>query len=138
MDNNKKIMQQKLLEYQLLQQHIENLQQQLQFLNQQVIEIAKLNEDLSSLENSKQGKEIFSQLGPGIYVKADLKESKNVLFNIGSGILVNKTVKEANSLLGKQQEEIFRSITELEEQFKKVFDRVQELQEEIKSLQASS
>lgn len=131
---DKKEIQQRLVEYQLLQQHIENLQQQVQILNQQSLELSKLNEALSDLEGFKQGTEIFSQIGPGIFVKANIKDTKEVLFNVGSDIFINKKVKEAVISLESQKIEISESVAKIEEQFKKAVSRILELQEEIQNI----
>ena len=131
---DKKEIQQRLIEYQLLQQHIENLQQQGTILSQQTLELSKLNDALIILENSKQDNEIFSQIGQGIFVKAVLKNTKEVLFNVGSDIFVNKRIKDANLIIENQQEEISKSLTRLEEQLKKAISRILELQEEIQNL----
>lgn len=138
MKDNKSIWQQKYLEYQLLQQHIETLQQQVDLLNQQNIEISKIKGSLSSLESLEPGKEIFSQIGPGIFVKANLKDVKEVLFNVGSDILVNKKIQDAISSLESQQQEISESNLKLEEQFKRVVSRIIKLQEEMQTLKINS
>ncbi|MEK6934468.1 MAG: prefoldin subunit alpha [Nanoarchaeota archaeon] len=134
MKDDQQILQQKFLEFQLLQQHLETIQQQIQLLNQQNLELTKLKDSLSDLENSKQGQKIFSQLGPGIFVKADLKQIDEVLFNIGSDILVNKSIKDAISIFDSQQKDIIKSNMELEGQFRKIVSRVIELQEDIQKL----
>ncbi|MBI2499251.1 prefoldin subunit alpha [Candidatus Woesearchaeota archaeon] len=131
---DKKEMQHKIIEYQLLQQHIENLQQQGSILNQQNLELSKLSDALTNLENSKQDRDIFSQIGQGIFVKAVLKDTKEILFNVGSDIFINKKVKEASLILENQQREISESLIKLEEQLRKAISRILELQEEIQNL----
>ena len=127
-------MQQKFVEYQLLQQHIESVQQQLQALNHQSSELSNLKEALSNLNNSKSDQESFSQVGPGIFVKSTVKETKEVLFNVGANVLVNKKTPDAVLSVEDQEKEISNSITELEDQAKKIISRIMQLQEEIQKL----
>ena len=128
----------KYFEFQLLQQHIKEVQKQLQIFTQQNIELLNAKESLNSLQNVELNKEIYSQISSGILIKTFLKDNKSVLINIGANVVVSKTISEAEDLISKQSDELSMTIEKIEEQLNKADLHLQNLQEEIQHLSESS
>jgi len=123
-----------LFSLQLIQQHAEELQKRLQLFSQQALEMQRLDESLDNFSNIKGTEQIFSQLGPGVFVEANLNDSKSLLVNIGSEIAVKKTIPETKELIQEQIKEINNSIENTEEQLQKIAIHAQSIQEELQSL----
>jgi len=137
-EENNKILQQKYLELQLLEQQIKEVQQQQQILNHRLNELTKLKESLSDLEKFKENKKLFSQIGPSVFIKTELKDSKNVLMDVGSGIVVEKPISEAVKLISSQLEEINNNLGLITQHLSNAAMQAQSIQEELQSLQAKS
>lgn len=103
----------KMLEYQLLNQQFNHLQQQMHSLNHQLQELQMLSEDLTQLKDQKKAK-TFSSLGGGIFVESEIKESDSVLLSVGSNVLVKKNKKDAIKIVEKQKEDLNKIREQLE------------------------
>ncbi len=95
-------MQELYVEFQLLTQHLKQLQQQQQILAQQMVEMATSAQSLEELEQVKEGAEILVPVSSGMFAKATLVDGKNVVVNIGANAAVSKTAQEARQLMEKQ------------------------------------
>lgn len=137
MEKNKEL-QQKYLELKSLEQQINNNQQQISILNKQINEFKNLSDNLVKIKQTKKDTEMFSPLGAGIFLKAELKDSQNVIMNVGSNTFVLKTVDEASDLIKKQIEELGGIIHQLELNFQELIMHAQKLEQEIITLTAKN
>ena len=118
MDQTKKQEQELFIRLSMYEQHIQELQQQLQAVQQTVIELSKMNIELDDLEDSE-GREILAQIGRGIYAKARLI-SKDLIVNIGDKNLVGKSVSETKQIIQKQIQKLDNIKNELEAALEKI------------------
>ena len=89
-----------LIKLQMLEQQTAQFGEQLQMIDKQVIELDKLKENISRLENTKES-EMFSEIGKGIYVKGLLKKPE-MMVDVGNKVLVPKTGKEILGIVDSQ------------------------------------
>ncbi|MFH1682782.1 MAG: prefoldin subunit alpha [Candidatus Woesearchaeota archaeon] len=101
-----KDLQQNYLQFQLLQQQIEQISQQLEIITQRLADVEISQDALKQLEEVKEGQEIMANIAPGIFIKAAAKENKNLLVNVGADTMVEKPVQEVIELLEKQKKEM--------------------------------
>lgn len=97
---------------QVMEQHMQQMQQQSQAIESGISELESLNRGLDEIPNSE-GKEILAQIGKGIYVKAKLS-SKEILVNVGEGNFVGKSVEETKKLIQRQIEKLNEMKKDLE------------------------
>jgi len=81
----------------MFEQQMQQLQQQLQAVERGINELETLNLGLDDIKGSE-GKEIFAQVGRGIYVKAKVI-SDELMVNVGEKNLVKRSVPEAKELI---------------------------------------
>jgi prefoldin alpha subunit len=105
--------QQKFMEFQLLNQQMQQMQQQLHSLDNQLSELDNIKSDLISLKDQKNSK-TFSSLGGGILVESEIKESDSVLLSVGANVLVKKKKEKAIELVEKQLEQLTQIKAQLE------------------------
>lgn len=130
--------QQRYMELQALQQQMNQIQQQITLFNNQITEFHKLKDNLKNLKKVKPGEEMFSPLGAGIYVKAEIKDTKEVLMRVGSNIIVTKTIDEADKLIEKQIKEMEAAIKQMEHNLQEAALLAQKLEQEIITLSAKT
>src|SRR3989344_2881752 len=106
--------QKKYMELQLLDQHIKQLQQQLMTVNQQIVELKRVDDDLSEFEKVKENSNMFFALGPGIFAEGVIS-SKDLLLNVGSNVLVKKPVIDTKKLINVQVAELEGLMVRLQE-----------------------
>jgi prefoldin alpha subunit len=96
----------------MLEQQLQQLQQQLQAVSRGITELESLNLGLDEIKGSND-KEIFAQVGRGIYVKAKII-SEDLTVNIGNNNFVSKNVPETKELIIEQIKKLKDVETELE------------------------
>ena len=127
---SKEDLEKKQLELQALSSHIKNIQQQIISLEQQHIELNKLEEDLKDIKNFS-NVEMFVNLGSGVFVKGKLEKTNKVLMNVGSNIVINKDIEASREIIVKQASEIRNVIEELGKRLKIGIGHFETLQKDL-------
>lgn len=106
MEDKEKKAQELYMEFQVLEQHIKQLQKQLEAVTHQLLELAATSNSLEEFNKISPGKEMFVPLSSGIFVKASVKDTSELLVNVGANVVVKKDVSSTKKLIQKQMEEI--------------------------------
>mgnify|MGYP001561569668 CR=1 FL=1 len=116
----------------MLEHKASQLSEQLQIIEQNVLDLLKLQNDLDDLKSSS-GKEVFSSVGRGIFVKSKI-ESDSLLIDVGDGNFIRKDVDGSKKWLGQQVEQLQTIkkafLEELDKLNKEMEDSLQEVQGE--------
>ncbi|RME55493.1 prefoldin subunit alpha [Candidatus Woesearchaeota archaeon] len=127
-------LQQKYVELQLISSQLKKVQQEADILSQQLVELNYVKESLESLSNAKEGTDIMSPLGSGIFVNATLKSCEKVLMNVGGNVAVYKPIPEALDMVKNQIKDIEEIIKNLKNEYMKGATRAKELQTEMQGM----
>ena len=130
----KKEVQERYMEYQMLTQQFQQIQQNIQALDKHVNDLSGLKQNIETISELKSNKETLIPLGNGIFLKGELKDSKNVIMNVGSDIFVEKTTNEAIETVEKQLGEVTNFLEQMQHEVIRTHARITELQEEFKDL----
>ena len=114
-----------LFKLSMSEQHIRQLQQQLQAVEESIIELSSLNFGLDEIKGSA-GKEIRAPLGRGIFVEAKLL-SDELIVDVGNKNLVKKNIPETQKIINEQTEKLNEVKKELEE-------KIEEINQELTSI----
>ena len=99
MEEKEKKAQEMYMEFQMLDQHIKQLQQQIQAVTQQLMEFEVTSMSLEDLQKVPSGKEIFVPLSSGIFTKATIKDTSELLVMSAQMSLCRKILHQQKSLL---------------------------------------
>ncbi len=127
-------LQEKYVLYQLLQQNLESLRQQLELVERQLIEIKTTELVFRDFKNKKGIDDVLIPLGSGCYGKAKITDVKSVLVNLGANVMVNKTLESAELFLKRREEELEKVGREIQEQMIRVANEINEIAVEIQRL----
>ncbi|MAF51125.1 MAG: prefoldin subunit alpha [Nanoarchaeota archaeon] len=127
--------QQKMMELQIMNQQSEQLRQQLAGLEEQMANLRNLEESLSNLEKEKVGKNMYTPLSSGVFVKARLEDNKEVLVAVGAGVVVKKNVKEARSMLKDQEKKMELVLMQVKGEFEKYATSAANIEHELSQSQ---
>ena len=130
---DEKELQQKYLEFQVLQQQIEQLGQQLELLGSQNEELEKTKDGLEELQKVKTGQEMFCQLSPGIFVKSVLGDPQIVLVNVGIQTVVERTIPETQELVAHQQRNVQENMKEVNQVLKSLTSDALQLYQQLQA-----
>lgn len=113
-----KSQQELMMKLSMFEQQIQHLNQQLQALEEGIVEMHSLNFALDELEG-KEGKEILSPLGRGIFTKTKLI-SEDLVVDIGGKNFVKKSIPDTKNLIGYQLKKLEEVKKGLETEIEKV------------------
>lgn len=128
---DEKQLQEKYLEFQAIDQKMQQAQQQLQQFDEHIAEIARIKESLNEVKKIKEGTEIMVPIASGIFVKASMKNSDDIMVNVGGANLVGRTVEGTKELLDGQLKEITKSRGVAEDNLQAIMDQAKLLEGEI-------
>ena len=95
----------------MIEQQIRQIHQQLEIIERNIIEMNSLSIGLDELKGSV-GKEMFSPIGKGIFVKAKIiSDELNV--DIGNGNFIKKSIDDTKELIGEQIKKLEKAQDEL-------------------------
>ncbi len=132
MEEKQKKAQELYMEYQALDEHIKQLQKQLEALTGQLVEMTATRNNLDELGKIQSGKEIFVPISSGIFAKAEIKDTSELLVNVGASAVVKKDITSTKKLIQNQIDEMKkihgRMIAELEKMATKAAELEVQLQ----------
>ncbi len=134
MEDKQKHMQEKYVEFQLLDQQIKQLQQQIQVMEQQMMELNAVRQSLDDLKNIKAGSEILTPLNSGIFAKAEIKDPNELLVNIGADVVVKKDIGSTKEMITNQLNEMDKIHTQMHEELQNSVHKARSMQEELVKL----
>ena len=106
--------------FQMLEQQIVAIQQQLQAVEQTLLDMASLN---LGLDEIKKDKEILSPIGAGIFAKAKLI-SEELIVAIGEKNYIKKSIPETKNLIQEQIMKLEKIKESLEGEFEKINEEI--------------
>lgn len=108
------ISQEILMKASMLQQQSQELEQQLEFVNKQILELDDFSLSLKHLIGTDE-KEMLSSIGKGVYLKTNLAD-KQLFVEVGAGIVLRKTPQETRKIIDDQIRRFIEMRTQLEAQ----------------------
>lgn len=111
-----------MYKFQMYEQQIMQLQQQLEAVEQAIVEMNSLILGLGELTGAKE-KEILATIGKGIFVKTKLI-SEDLIVDVGGKNFVKKSIPETKKLIQNQ-------VKKLEEVKKELEDNLEKINEEL-------
>ena len=122
------------MEFKAIEQHIKQLQQQLEAVTNQLIELHGTGSSLEELRKIYSGKEIFVPLSSGIFAKARVQDTSELLVNVGAGVAVKKDVASTKKLIQNQIEEIKKIQKHMIEELEKMTSHAAGIESQLQSL----
>jgi len=128
------MLQQKFMEYQMEEQQIGQVQQQLEKLEAQKKEATAVKEAIEDIGRAKAGDEVLVPVSGGIFFRTEMKESRQFLVNVGGGVVVSKDIDGTKALVDEQISEIGKLKMKLSMQLQEFTDDHKKKEEELKRL----
>ena len=132
---NEEEMQQKYLQFQLIQQQLEQVNEHLQMLNQQTAELDISVNAVAELSQTEVNNEILAPIANGIFLKAKLTDNKKFIVNVGSDTTVEKTIPEVIKLLEEQKQQVYQQLVEADAIMQELTSQAQIIYQEIEKEQ---
>lgn len=124
----------KFMQFQSLQQYIEQVEQHLELLNQQHAELEASKEALKEFSEVKIGP-MLAPIVNGVFVTAEAKDNQYLLVNVGADIVIEKPVGQVIELLGEQQKETLERAAEVHKLLQEFHQQAAQIYKEVEDLQ---
>jgi|SRR3989344_600575 len=134
MEEKEKKAQEMYMEFQMLDQHIKQLQKQLEAVTHQLIELNATNNSLDEFDKVKAGKEVFVPLSSGIFARASIEDTSEVLVNVGANIVVKKDITSTKKLIQRQMEEIRKIQKQMVDELERITSHAAQLEMKLQNL----
>lgn len=112
--SKEKEIQEKYMQFQYLQQQLEQISQHLEMLNQQNADLDISINAVTELGKTKIDNELLAPIADGIFFKGELKDNKKLIINVGMNTTVERTVPEVVKLLENQKSQLQLRLIEVE------------------------
>ena len=132
--NKEQKVQELYMEFQMLDQHIKQIQKQLEAVTQQMIELTVTTNSLDEFNAIKPGKEIFVPLSSGIFAKASITSNSELLVNVGANVVVQKNVDSTKKLIQRQMEEVKKVQHQMVDELEKMTHRAAQLEMQLQGI----
>lgn len=133
-EEKEKKAQEMYMEFQMIDQHIKQLQKQLQAITQQLMEFESTSMSLEDLQKVPSGKEIFVPLSSGIFTKATINDTSELLVNVGANIIVSKDIASTKKLIANQVEEVRKLQKRMMDELEKMTEKAAKIEEQLQAL----
>lgn len=129
-----KELQTKYVEYQMIEQQLKQMQEQLVKFEEQIEEISNISAQLGELKETKPSTETLVPVANGIFMKGRILDPDELVVNVGAGVAVKKTVDETKQLLDEQAKEIMNYRVQVAAQVDQMRTKAQEIEQELQSM----
>lgn len=124
---------QKYLEFQLLDQQLKQLTQQMDILEQQLEDARIAKDSVAQIGKVAKGTEILVPVSNGIFIRARIEDSSELLINVGTNVTVSKSGVDTQKLIDTQVLEIQGAHDYVWQQVQICETAMKQIEEEIKS-----
>jgi prefoldin alpha subunit len=128
-------MKEKYMQFQMLQQQMEQVSQHLEMFNQQIAELDISISAVKELETAEKDNELLAPIADGIFFKAKLIDNQKLVVNVGSNVTVERTVPEVVVLLKEQKKETSKRMQEADEVMQHISKEAMKIYQEVEELQ---
>jgi len=128
---NEEQIQQKYMQFQTLQQQLEQISQHLELLNQQNAELDISINAVKELSETKIDNELLAPIADGIFFKCVLKDNQKLIVNVGSDTTVEKSVPEVVKLLEDQKKDVSKRMVEADAMMQEFSQQAMQLYQEV-------
>ena len=122
------------IEFQLLNQQIQQLEKQNEALNNNLMELVMTSQSLDDLKDIKEKTEILVPVSAGIHAKAEIKDSKSFIVNVGANVALVKDLKSTKEIIKNQIVEIRELQESLAGQLQERVAKASSMEQEISQI----
>ena len=134
MDEKEKKAQELYMEFQMIEQHIKQLQGQLEVITNQLIELNTTRNSLEEFNKINIDKGVFVPLSSGIFAKAKINDTSELIVNVGANVVVKKDIDSTKKLIQNQIKEIKKIQKQMIDNLEKMTNHAAQLEMRLQSL----
>ena len=126
----------KIIEFQLMEQQIQQMDNNMQNIEQNIKDIDSILKTLDDFSKLKKGDKLMVPVANGIFAESTLTGTGKLKVNVGSNIVVDKDVEETKKMMSEQVVELENYKAETVHYYDQMYQKMQLLQAEMVKEQA--
>tara|TARA_Y100000310_G_scaffold237646_1_gene240937 strand:- start:176 stop:574 length:399 start_codon:yes stop_codon:yes gene_type:complete len=130
---NEEQMKEKYMQFQAIQQQLEQINEHLETLMQQNSEVEISINAIKEIGKTEVNNDILALVANGIFIKAKLLDNQKLIVNVGSDTTVEKTVPEVVKLLEEQQKQMNKKMVEADSMMQELSSQAMKMYQEIEN-----
>ena len=123
-----------IVEFQELNQTMQQLEKQQGLLQNQMLELMLARQNIDEMQKVKKGTEILVPISSGVYAKANINETDEFIINIGAEVTVPKSAALTKEMLLAQVEEIQKMQQALSSEMEENTMKAAKMEQKIRDL----
>ncbi len=120
----------KYVELSTLDSNLKQMQQQLEYFDQQFGEILTISADLEELRSCRPGSGLLVPVHQGIFLRATLENTDELLVNVGNNVAVPKKLDDAISMVAGQLGDMQEMREKIAKEMERLMSKAEQLQKE--------
>jgi prefoldin alpha subunit len=129
-EDKQKEIQNKIMEINLYENKLKQLEQSLNFIDQQIMEQQMIQFNLDELKKSKKGQDMLFPLGKNVFVKGKV-EGHEIMINIGGNVVVKKDEEKAKEIIERQKLQLSSLREEIAKEIEKIINHISMIEKSI-------
>jgi len=134
MEDKEKKAQEMYMQFQVIEQHIKQLQRQLEMVTHQLVELNVTSNSLDEFRKINSAREVFVPLSSGIFANAVIKDTSELLVNVGANVVVKKDILSTKNLIQRQIEEVKKVQKQMIDDLEKMTSHAAQLESHLQQL----
>ena len=122
------------MEYKAIDEHIKQLQKQLEVLTSHLVEMHSTSNSLDDLDKIKKDKEMFVPISSGIFAKGTINSTSELLVNVGANVVVSKDIASTKKLIQYQIDEMKKVHKRMIEELQNMAQKAAELEAQLQGM----
>ena len=129
-----KELQQKMMEYQMLEEKFKQMNQQRELFESKMIELEQTNQAIEDIEKSKKEDDILIPLGSGLFLPGKISKKEKMVIGIGADIVIEKDSDEVKKVLEERRKILENGMENIQNNMLQIAREMQRLQVETQKM----
>jgi len=130
---SQKELQQKMLEYQILEENFKQLNQRRELFMMKLMEIEQTDQAIEELEKSKES-DVLLPIGSSVFLPGKVSEKEKLVVGIGADIVLEKDASEVKEILGKRRKTLEVGLENVQQNMLQIANQMKVLEPEIQKM----
>jgi prefoldin alpha subunit len=114
---------QKIMELNMLDSRMKQLEQSINFIDQQIMEQQLTQMSIDEIKKMKNGGEMLLPIGKNVFIKGKIEEHE-ILVNVGNNIFLRRDEEKAKETIGRQKLQISAIRDEIAREMEKIANQI--------------
>ena len=131
---SEKELQQKMMEYQMLEEKFKQMNQQRELFAAKMMELEQTKQIVEEMKKSKKEDDVLIPLGSGLFLPGKINKKEKMVIGIGADIIVEKDSEGVNKILEERKEILENGMENLQNNMLQIAQELQKIQTEFQKM----